>query len=153
MLRAVSLLGLIVWALAPPVAAQREIAAQEIPSRTFLVNVAPAPPRFAGGPGERFFTFATAVEVPGASLVPGTYLFKLVATSVLQVMSADRSKAYAAFFTIRTDGDGVTSRERFKFQDFDDGRPLRIVAWYPADSPGYEFQYPKSKRTVDRRER
>src|SRR5262249_47374246 len=95
------------------------------------------------------------VEVPGANLVPGTYLFRLVARTVIQVMSADRSRVYTSFFTLRADGEGDSGgRERIKFQRFEDDGPLRLVAGYPADSPGFEFQYAKSKRgPVDRRER
>jgi hypothetical protein len=154
MLRAASLAGLIVFTVVPASAAQRETAPSEIPSRTFLVNVAQGPTRFTGGPNERYLTFNMPVEVPGARLVAGTYLFRLVGTSVLQVMSADRSRVYTAFITIRADGDGDMSRERIKFQQFDEDRPLRIVAWYPAESHGYEFLYTKSKgESVDRRER
>ena len=89
MLRAVLLAGSIVFAFVAPAAAQREIAPGEIPSRTFFVNVGQGPPRAGGGPNDRYLTFSMPVEVPGARLVAGTYLFRLVGTSVLQVLSAD----------------------------------------------------------------
>jgi hypothetical protein len=154
MLRVVLLGGSIAFAFVAPAAAQRGIATGEIPSQIFLVDVAQGPPRFSGGPNDRYLTFAMPVEVPGARLVAGTYIFRLVGASLLQVMSPDRTRVYTAFFTLRTDGDGDTGRERIKFQKLDEDRPLRIVAWYPVESPGYEFMYTQSKReSIDRRER
>src|SRR5262245_16778109 len=115
MLRTMSLIGLMACSLAAPAAAQRETRPREIAPREFLVNVTQAPSRF-GAPGDHFLTFPTRVEVPGASLVAGTYLFRSVGPAVLRVMSPDGSQVYAMFLTLRTDGDGDTRRERIKFQ-------------------------------------
>jgi hypothetical protein len=148
MLRVV-LLGCLALSFVSPASAQREI-----PSRTFVVNVLEAPPRFGGGPNERYLTFHRSIEVPGARLVAGTYVFRVMGTSALQVLSENRQHVYTTFLTLRGDGGGDATRDQMKFQQFDEEGPLRILAWYPADSVGFEFLYPKPKReSVDRRER
>jgi len=148
MSRAISLVGLLLCATVLPSAAQREA-----PPRTFLVNVTPRPARFTGGPNDHLLTFSTKVEVPGANLVAGTYVFRSLGTSAVQVMTADPVRVITTFLALRDDGEGDTSRDRIKFQRMDDDG-LRIVAWYPADAIGYEFLYTKPKReSVDRRER
>jgi hypothetical protein len=115
-------------------------------AETFLVNVTQGPPRLGGGPTDHFLTFPRRVEVPGASLAPGTYVFRLVAPSLVQVLSDDRQRVYSMFMTLRADGPGDTSRERMKFQQVDDDGTLRILGWYPPDATGYEFLYAKTKR-------
>jgi hypothetical protein len=131
------------FALSQSVAAQRSAIAPA--PDTFIVNVTQTPARLGGGPNDHFLTFNQRVEVPGATLVAGTYLFRLTAPTVVQVLTADRSRVYTMFMTLRADGDGDTSRERMKIQEMDDGT-LRILGWYPADATGYEFLYGKPRR-------
>ena len=116
------------------------------PVDTFLVNVTQGPPRMGGGPTDHYLTFPRRVEVPGATLVPGTYVFRLMTPTIVQVLSDDRQRVYTMFMTNRADGGGDTSRERMKFQQIGDDETLRIVGWYPPDATGYEFIYPRSKR-------
>jgi hypothetical protein len=116
-------------------------------AETFLVNVMQGPPRMGGGPTDHYLTFPRRVEVPGAVLGPGTYLFRLMTPSVVQVMSDDRQKVYTMFMTMRADGPGDISRERMMFQHVgDEDGTLRILGWYPRDVTGYEFIYPRPKR-------
>ncbi len=109
------------------------------------MNVTQGPPRMGGGPTDHFLTFRQRIEVPGAILSAGTYLFRLRTPTVVQVLSADQSKVYTMFMTLRADGEGDTGRERIKFQHVGDDT-LRIVGWYPPDAIGYEFLYPKPRR-------
>jgi hypothetical protein len=140
-LRVLPLVGLVCTVLAQPAAAQHEL----VQSRTFLVNVTQGPLRPGLRPGEHLLTFGQAVEIPGASLLAGTYLFRLMAPSVLQVLNADRSRVITAFMAIPAEGEGDTRRDRIKCQEMSDGS-LRILGWYLADAIGYEFLYPKPKR-------
>ena len=90
--------------------------------------------------------FPNAVQIPGASLPPGGYIFKLVTPSLVQVMSASRSMVYATFFALNDSGDGDTNRQRIKFAQHPEDDLPRIVGWYLPGGTGFEFVYPKPKR-------
>jgi len=133
--------GLAIFGSARPVVAE-----PEPPPGSFLVYVTQASQSVNLGPSEHLLVFPMAVEIPGASLPPGPYIFRLVTPSLLQVMSATRSKVYATFFALNDSGDGDSTRERIKFaQNPEDDLP-RIVGWYFSGGSGYEFVYPKPKR-------
>jgi len=122
------------------------VAQPEPPPGSFLVYVTQASQSVNLSPSEHLLIFPIAVQIPGAHLQPGPYIFRLVAPSVVQVMSATRSMVYATFFALNDSGDGDTSRERIKFgQNPEDDLP-RIVGWYLPGGTGYEFVYPKPKR-------
>ena len=112
-----------------------------------LVYVEPAATQqFAASPLDHVLTFAIPVGIPGANLPPGTYIFRFMTPSVLQVLTAMRTRVYATFFTIRADGAafGDPDRERMKLAYVENGPP-RIVGWYLPGSSGYEFVYAKGK--------
>jgi hypothetical protein len=140
-LRLLPLVGLVCCVSSQPAAAQSEM----VGSRTLLVNVTQGPLRVGLRPGEHLLTFGQPVEIPGARLLAGTYLFRLMAPSILQVVSGDGSKVIRTFMTIPAEGEGDTRRERIKLQELSDGS-LRIVGWYLPDAIGHEFLYPKPKR-------
>jgi hypothetical protein len=52
-----------------------------------------------GAPDDHVVTFSAPINLPDATLPAGTYVFRLVAASVVQVSSADGSEHYAMFFT------------------------------------------------------
>jgi hypothetical protein len=133
--------GLALFGSARPVVAE-----SEPPPGSFLVYVTQASQSVNLGPSEHLLVFPMAVEIPGASLPAGSYIFRLVTPSLLQVMSATRLKVYATFFALNDSGDGDSTRERIKFaQNPEDDLP-RIVGWYFSGGTGYEFVYPKPKR-------
>ena len=133
--------GLALFGSARPVVAE-----PEPPPGSFLVYVTQASQSVNLSPSEHLLIFPIGVQIPGAHLQPGPYIFRLVAPSVVQVMSATRSMVYATFFALNDSGDGDTSRERIKFgQNPEDDLP-RIVGWYLPGGTGYEFVYPKPKR-------
>jgi hypothetical protein len=124
--------------------------------REFMVDVAPTL-KFPGlSLGERVLMFDRPVQIPGARLSAGPYIFRMVAPQLLQVSDASRQKIYATFFVIptyRRDGND-TGRDSIKFQETGEDESLRIVALYTSDGNGYEFPYQKPKRkSLDRRER
>jgi len=140
--------GLAIFGSARPVVAE-----PDSPPGSYLVYVTQASQSVNLGPSEHLLVFPIAVEIPGASLPPGPYIFRLVTPSLLQVMSATRSKVYATFFALNDSGDGDSTRERIKFaQNPEDDLP-RIVGWYFSGGTGFEFVYPKPKRKLPERPR
>jgi hypothetical protein len=145
--------GLLVITVAV-VGLSRAVTAQtETSSRTLLVYVSQTLKHSGLSPGEHVLSFSTPVEIPGARLPAGPYIFRMLGERLVRVESVTRSKVYATFFTIPSYGTGDESRERIKFDlTSEDGLP-RIVAWYLPWSTGHEFLYPKPKRKPVERER
>jgi len=120
--------------------------------REFVAFVTPKA-KFSGlGQSEHLLIFDQPVQIPGAKLSAGAYIFNVVMPSLLRVTDDTRARVYATFFVMplyrREEDDG---RERIKFQQMGDESP-RIVGWYIPGQTGYEFLYQKSKRPeVDRR--
>jgi hypothetical protein len=146
--------AVLVVALAFAVLTRGATAQTETPSRTILVYVSQTLKHPGLSAGEHVLSFSTPVEIPGARLPAGPYIFRLMGERIVQVQSVTRSRVYATFFTIPSYGTGDESRERVKFElAGEDGLP-RIVAWYLPWSTGHEFLYPKPKRKpVEREER
>ena len=147
------LMGVLLVITVALVGLSRAAAAQiETSTRTLLVYVSHTLKHPGLSPGEHVLSFSTPVEIPGARLPAGPYIFRLLGERIVQVQSVTRSKVYATFFTIPSDGTGDESRERIKFAlTGEDGLP-RIVAWYRPWSTGHEFLYPKPKRKPAERE-
>ena len=125
----------------------------ESSSRSFLVYVSPATEHVNLSSSEHLLIFRIPVQVPGASLPPGPYIFRLLSPSILQVMKADRSTVYTTFFTLSSPGDGDRARERIQLAQNPEDDVPRIVGWYLPGGIGYEFPYPKPKRPHAERER
>jgi len=97
-----------------------------------------------------YFTFSAPVEVPGAALPAGTYMFKLADTlgnrNVIQVFSKDGSRVYSTFFAIPDERLTPTDKPVVTFEETPAGTPEAIKAWfYPGDTTGHEFVYPKDQ--------
>jgi hypothetical protein len=145
--------AVLVGALAFAALTRAATAQTETSSTTFLVYVAQTLKHPGLSPGEHVLSFSTPVEIPGARLPAGPYIFRLVGERLVQVQSVTRSKVYATFFTIPSYGTGDESRERIKFAVRGADSLPRIVAWYLPWSTGHEFLYPKPKRKPVERER
>jgi hypothetical protein len=150
-IHALLIVAVVIIFLPPPVLAQGEFEPRE-----FTVDVHPNL-RFSNlSAGERVLMFDRPVEIPGARLSAGPYIFSMVAPGLLRVSDTSRQKIYATFFVIPTyrRDRSDNGMDQIKFQDSGEDESLRIVAWYTADGNGYEFPYQKPKRkSVDRRER
>jgi hypothetical protein len=96
-----------------------------------------------------YFTFNAPVAVPGATLAPGKYIFRLADTTarnVVQVLSADGKKAYSTFFAIPAERPTPPEKAELNFMEAPAGTPLPIKTWwYPQQRTGYEFVYPKEQ--------
>jgi hypothetical protein len=146
------LIGALIVVLMPrPIAAQADWEARE-----FLVDIHPNLTFPGLSAGERVLMFDRPVQIPGARLSAGPYIFRTVAPGLLQVADTTRARIYSTFFVIpiyRRDRND-NGLEQIKFQETGDDESLRIVAWYTPDGNGYEFPYKKEKRKApDRRER
>jgi hypothetical protein len=129
------------------VASTRPVVAQtEGPSRSFLVYVTPTQENVRLSPSEHLLIFHMPVQIPGASLPPGAYIFRLLGPSILQVTNATRAAVYSTFFTLDSSGDGDDRRERVRFEQHPEDNVPRIVGWYLPGGLGYEFLYPRTKR-------
>ena len=131
---------------------QGGVNAQSETSERFLVYVAPTLKHAGVSSSERVLSFNLPVEIPGARLPAGVYIFRLLGPQLLQVQSITRSKVYATFFTIPSSPVGDTNRESIKFEVTGEDATPRIVAWYVPGATGHEFLYPKPKRTAPERE-
>ena len=95
-------------------------------------------------------TFSGAVQVPGATLPAGSYVFKLADIPgnrhVVQVFDKDEKKIYTTILAIPNDRLDPTDDPVVLFAERASGVPQAIKVWYyPGDRIGNEFVYPKSQ--------
>lgn len=98
-------------------------------------------------------TFTQPVEVPGAGaqvLPPGTYVFKLVESmtnrNIVRILNADQTHVFTTILAIPNSRLHPTDNTVMTFRERAAGQPEAIRAWfYPGDTLGQEFVYPKSR--------
>lgn len=99
-----------------------------------------------------YFTFSQPVSLPGVTLPPGTYLFRIVdpmgSGRIVQVMDAEGKKSYAMLMSMPAlTGGVVPSAPEVRFQETRSGVPYALQAWwYPGTSVGREFVYSKHQQ-------
>jgi hypothetical protein len=100
-----------------------------------------------------YFTFSAPVELPGNKVLPaGTYAFKLLDNvgdrNVVQIFNKDLTMLYATVLTISDYRPQPHDKPIIKFSETSQGGPEAIKEWfYPGDTYGQEFVYPKSRAT------
>jgi hypothetical protein len=52
-----------------------------------------------GSPNDHFMTFSAPVHLPNVTLGAGTYIFRFLGSSVIQVANAEGNEIYTMFFT------------------------------------------------------
>ena len=95
-----------------------------------------------------YLTFSAPVQVPGATLIPGTYRFHLTnentSRNVLQVLSNDGAIVYAMFNTIPDSRTKLTPEADVTFLETPAGVPPAVRSlFYGHEYGGYQFVYPK----------
>ena len=100
-----------------------------------------------------FLTFSGPVQVPGATLPAGTYLFQLAdpnnARHVVMVRDKDEKKIYTMFMTLPNDRLDAPNDNIVMFSESPAGVPRAVKAWwYPGQRTGEEFVYPRSQATA-----
>src|SRR5216683_2784385 len=95
-------------------------------------------------------TFSGPVQIPGATLPAGSYVFKLADIPsnrhVVQVFDKDEKKIYTTLLAIPNDRLEPTDKPVILFAERAAGSPQAVKVWfYPGDRIGNEFVYPKSQ--------
>ena len=95
-------------------------------------------------------TFSGPVEIPGAVLNPGSYVFKLADSesdrNIVQVFSKNEQHLYGTFLAIPDYRMKPSGKPIITFEERTAGSPQAIKAWfYPGDNYGHDFVYPKAK--------
>ena len=97
-----------------------------------------------------YFTFSGPVEIPGATLPAGKYLFHLAdpesGRQVLQVQSADGKKVYGMFFSMPVQRPSPPEEAEVRFLEASAGSPPAInTLWYAGERTGRELIYPREQ--------
>jgi hypothetical protein len=97
-----------------------------------------------------YFTFSGPVEIPGATLPPGKYVFHLAdpdsSRQVLQVQSADGKKVYGMFFSSPIERSTPSDDPEVRFMEAAVGAPSAIsTLWYGGERTGRELIYPREQ--------
>jgi hypothetical protein len=95
-------------------------------------------------------TFSGPVQIPGATLAAGSYVFKLADIPgnrhVVQVFDKDEKKIYATLLAIPNDRLEPSDKPVILFAERAAGSPQAVKVWYyPGNRIGDEFVYPKSQ--------
>jgi hypothetical protein len=96
------------------------------------------------------FTFRAPVELPGTTLPPGTYVFRIAdpntSRKVMQVLDKTSNKTYGLFLTISAQRPKASDEAELRFMETPAGKPAAVKTWwYPGNSIGREFIYPKEQ--------
>ena len=94
-------------------------------------------------------TFSGPVQIPGATLPAGSYVFKLADLAgnrhVVQVFDKDEKKIYTTMLAIPNERLEAADEPDLKFSERPPGSPQAVKVWfYPGNRIGNEFVYPKS---------
>jgi hypothetical protein len=95
-------------------------------------------------------TFSGPVQIPGATLPAGSYVFKLADIPgnrhVVQVFDKDEKKIYTTMLAIPNERLEPSDNPVVLFSERASGSPQAIKVWfYPGNRVGNEFVYPKSQ--------
>jgi len=95
-------------------------------------------------------TFNEPIQIPDQVLPAGTYVLKLASRdsdlNTVQIFNSDRTVVYGTFQTIPTDRREPTGDTVIDLAKQGSGQPDALLKWfYPGDSTGHEFVYPKEK--------
>src|SRR5262245_50744023 len=102
-------------------------------------------------------TFSGPVQIPGATLPAGTYVFKLADLDgnrhVVQVFDKDEKKIYSTILAIPDQKLEPSDKPVVMFAERPAGTPQAVRAWfYPGDTIGNEFVYPRNQAMTIARE-
>jgi len=97
-----------------------------------------------------YFTFSTPVQVPGATLPAGKYMFKLADPSsgrrAIQIWDEEGKKLYTTLLTMSIQRAEIPKDPVVMFSEAPAGEAPAARSWfYEAERIGYEFVYPKDQ--------
>ncbi len=95
-------------------------------------------------------TFSGPVQIPGATLPAGSYVFKLADIPgnrhVVQVFDKDEKKIYTTMLAVPNQRMEPSDKPIVLFSERASGSPQAIKVWYyPGETIGNEFVYPKAQ--------
>jgi len=95
-------------------------------------------------------TFSEPVEVPGTILPAGTYTFKLLDSAsnrhIVQIFNEDRSSLITTIMAIPNERLEPAGKTILTYDERPRDQPMALAAWfYPGDTFGQEFVYPKAE--------
>jgi len=95
-------------------------------------------------------TFSGPVQIPGVTLPAGSYVFKLADIPgnrhVVQVFDKDEKKIYTTMLAIPNQRLDPSDKPVVLFSERASGSPQAVkVSYYPGETIGNEFVYPKSQ--------
>jgi hypothetical protein len=93
-------------------------------------------------------TISEPLQIPGATLTPGKYVFKLMDSSsnrhIVQVCSEDETKVINTILAVPNQRLQPTGKSEFGFWEMPAGSTAALRSWfYPGDNAGQEFAYPE----------
>jgi len=96
------------------------------------------------------FTFSAPVTLPGVTLPPGTYQFRLgnpwSSRNLVHVFDRDGMKLYATFLTIPIEAPKASDEPEVRLIERRGDLPHALRAWwYAADKTGFELIYPRER--------
>jgi hypothetical protein len=94
-------------------------------------------------------TVGETIQLPNATLQPGTYTFKLLDSQsdrhIVQVFDKDEKHLITTILAVPNYRLQPTGKTKFSFWEVPAGQPPALRAWfYPGDNFGQEFVYPKN---------
>ena len=97
-------------------------------------------------------TITEPMQIPGATLTPGKYVFKLMDSSsnrhIVQVFTEDEKSVINTILAIPNQRLQPTGKSEFGFWEVPAGNTPALRSWfYPGDNSGHEFAYPKQEAT------
>src|SRR3954468_24971227 len=95
-------------------------------------------------------TFSGPVQIPGATLPAGSYVFKLADIPgnrhVVQVFDKDEKKIFTTLLSVPNQRLEPSDKPVILFSERATGSPQAVKVWYyPGDTIGDEFVYPKTQ--------
>ena len=98
-------------------------------------------------------TFNQPFEIPGQVLQAGTYVFKLAdslsSRDVVQIFTEDQQHLLATILAIPDYRREPTDNTVVTFDERQSGSPEAVHSWfYPGETDGLQFVYPKSETQV-----
>ena len=97
-------------------------------------------------------TISEPMQIPGAVLTPGKYVFKLMDSSsnrhIVQVFNENETTVINTILAIPNQRLQPTGKSEFGFWEVPAGSTQALRSWfYPGDNSGHEFAYPKQEAT------
>jgi hypothetical protein len=100
---------------------------------------------------ETTVTFNSPVQIPGCVLQAGTYVFEpldnILQGNIVRIYNADRSNFITAVMTFDALRQDPIDKTQFTFAERGMEQTPAILTWfYPGNTRGHEFVYPKPER-------